>query len=50
MFKAAPINQTVFALRNYEDSSVAYTGIETNGGHQRIGLYDIVVGVDRATP
>ena len=50
MFNAAPKNQAVFAFafRNYEGSSVAYTGLETNGGRRRIGLYDIVVGVDRA--
>ncbi|MET4781085.1 DEAD/DEAH box helicase family protein [Glaciihabitans sp. UYNi722] len=46
VFNAAHMNQAVFAFRRYEDASLAYTGIESNGGRRNVGLYDTVVAVD----
>ncbi|QEO08762.1 DEAD/DEAH box helicase family protein [Protaetiibacter larvae] len=45
VFNPAHMNQAVFAFRRYEDASLAYTGIEVNGGRRNVGLYDTVVAV-----
>jgi len=46
VFNAAHMNQAVFAFRRYEDASLSYTGIATNGGRTQVGLYDTVVALD----
>jgi hypothetical protein len=46
VFNATHMNQAVFAFRRYEDSSLAYTGIESHAGLRHYGLYDTVVAVD----
>lgn len=43
VFNATHMNQAVFAFRRYEDSSLAYTGIDSHEGLRRIGLYDTVI-------
>jgi hypothetical protein len=48
VFNSAHMNQAVFAFRRYEDSSLAYTGIESHKGLHHLGLYDTVVA--RETP
>jgi hypothetical protein len=48
VFNSAHMNQAVFAFRRYEDSSLAYTGIESHEGLHHVGLYDTVVA--RETP
>ncbi|HHW51489.1 MAG TPA: hypothetical protein GX406_08530, partial [Pseudoclavibacter sp.] len=49
VFNSTHMNQAVFAFRRYEDSSLSYTGIDSQHGRKTIGLYDTVVGID-ATP
>jgi hypothetical protein len=46
VFNSAHMNQAVFAFRRYEDSSLAYTGIDSHEGLTHIGLYDTVVAVE----
>ena len=46
VFNPGHMNQAVFAFRRYEDSSLAYTGIESHAGLRHYGLYDTVVAVD----
>lgn len=46
VFNSSHMNQAVFAFRRYEDSSLAYTGIESHAGLRHYGLYDTVVAVD----
>jgi len=48
VFNASHMNQAVFAFRRYEDASLSYTGIATNGGRRRVGLYDTVVALEEA--
>jgi hypothetical protein len=43
VFNSAHMNQAVFAFRRYEDSSLAYTGIDSHPGLHHLGLYDTVV-------
>ena len=40
------MNQAVFAFRRYEDSSLAYTGIDSHPKLRHYGLYDTVIGID----
>ncbi len=46
VFNTDQMNQAVFAFRRYEDASLRYTGIESQEGLTRIGLYDTVVAKD----
>jgi hypothetical protein len=46
VFNPGHMNQAVFAFRRYEDASLSYTGIVTNGGRKSVGLYDTVVAID----
>jgi hypothetical protein len=46
VFNATHMNQAVFAFRRYEDSSLAYTGINSHPKLRHIGLYDTVIGID----
>jgi hypothetical protein len=46
VFNSGHMNQAVFAFRRYEDASLSYTGIVTNGGRKSVGLYDTVVAID----
>jgi hypothetical protein len=46
VFNTEQMNQAVFAFRRYEDSSLAYTGIESHPGLTHYGLYDTVVARD----
>jgi len=46
VFNSAHMNQAVFAFRRYEDSSLAYTGIDSHEGLTHVGLYDTVVAVE----
>jgi hypothetical protein len=46
VFNATHMNQAIFAFRRYEDTSLAYTGIESHPGLRHYGLYDTVVAVD----
>ena len=46
VFNTEQMNQAVFAFRRYEDSSLAYTGIDSHPGLRLYGLYDTVVAVD----
>lgn len=43
VFNSAHMNQAVFAFRRYEDSSLAYSGIDSHQGLTHVGLYDTVV-------
>ena len=47
VFNTEQMNQAVFAFRRYEDSSLAYAGIDSHPGLTHIGLYDTVVAVDQ---
>lgn len=46
VFNTEQMNQAVFAFRRYEDSSLAYTGIDLHPGLTHYGLYDTVVARD----
>ena len=46
VFNATHMNQAVFAFRRYEDSSLAYTGIDSHPKLRHYGLYDTVVAVE----
>jgi len=46
VFNTEQMNQAVFAFRRYEDSSLAYTGIDSHPGLVDYGLYDTVVARD----
>jgi len=46
VFNASHMNQAVFAFRRYEDSSLAYTGIDSHPKLRHYGLYDTVVAVE----
>lgn len=46
VFNSTHMNQAVFAFRRYEDSSLAYTGIDSHPRLRHYGLYDTVVAVD----
>ncbi len=48
VFNTEQMNQAVFAFRRYEDSSLAYTGIDSHDGLTHYGLYDTVVARDHA--
>lgn len=50
VFNSTHMNQAVFAFRRYEDSSLSYTGIDSQHGQREIGLYNTVVGVDATMP
>ena len=41
------MTQGVFAFRRHEDASLSYTGIASHDGLQKIGLYDIVVALEK---
>ncbi len=43
VFNTEHMNQAVFAFRRYEDSSLAYTGIDSHPNLRHYGLYDTVV-------
>lgn len=47
VFNATQMNQAVFAFRRYEDSSLAYTGIDSHPGLRHVGLYDTVIAIDK---
>lgn len=46
VFNTEQMNQAVFAFRRYEDSSLAYTGIDSHPGLTHYGLYDTVIARD----
>ena len=46
VFNATHMNQAVFAFRRYEESSLAYTGIDSHPRIRNYGLYDTVVAID----
>jgi len=46
VFNTEQMNQAVFAFRRYEDSSLAYTGIDSHPGLRHFGLYDTVIAID----
>lgn len=46
VFNSSHMNQAVFAFRRYEDSSLAYTGINSHPKLRQYGLYDTVVAVE----
>jgi len=46
VFNSTHMNQAVFAFRRYEDSSLAYTGIDSHPRLRHYGLYDTVVAVE----
>jgi len=46
VFNSTHMNQAVFAFRRYEDSSLAYTGIDSHPRLRHYGLYDTVVAID----
>jgi hypothetical protein len=46
VFNTEQMNQAVFAFRRYEDSSLAYAGIDSHPGLTHYGLYDTVVARD----
>jgi hypothetical protein len=46
VFNTEQMNQAIFAFRRYEDSSLAYTGIDSHPGLRHYGLYDTVVARD----
>jgi hypothetical protein len=46
VFNSTHMNQAVFAFRRYEDSSLAYTGIDSHPGLRHYGLYDTVVALE----
>ena len=46
VFNATHMNQAVFAFRRYEDSSLAYTGVDSHEGLRHYGLYDTVVAAE----
>jgi hypothetical protein len=46
VFNPTHMNQAVFAFRRYEDSSLAYTGIDSHPKLRHYGLYDTVVAVE----
>ncbi|MGQ0832270.1 MAG: DEAD/DEAH box helicase family protein [Microthrixaceae bacterium] len=48
VFNTEQMNQAVFAFRRYEDSSLAYTGIDSHPGLTHYGLYDTVVARELA--
>jgi hypothetical protein len=48
VFNTEQMNQAVFAFRRYEDSSLAYTGIDSHPGLTHYGLYDTVVAREEA--
>ena len=48
VFNTEQMNQAVFAFRRYEDSSLAYTGIDSHPGLTHYGLYDTVVAREHA--
>ena len=43
VFHSTHMNQAVFAFRRYEDSSLAYTGIDSHPKLRHYGLYDTVI-------
>lgn len=49
VFNSTHMNQAVFAFRRYEDSSLAYTGIDSHPKLRHYGLYDTVVAIDAET-
>jgi hypothetical protein len=49
VFNSTHMNQAVFAFRRYEDSSLAYTGIDSHPKLRHYGLYDTVVAIDLIT-
>jgi hypothetical protein len=49
VFNSTHMNQAVFAFRRYEDSSLAYTGIDSHPRLRHYGLYDTVVAIDAET-
>lgn len=46
VFNSTHMNQAVFAFRRYEDSSLAYTGIDSHPKLRHYGLYDTVIGIE----
>jgi Type III restriction enzyme, res subunit len=46
VFNSTHMNQAVFAFRRYEDSSLAYTGIDSHPKLRHYGLYDTVIAVE----
>ena len=46
VFNAAEMNRAIFSFRRYEDSSLAYTGINTHEDLTRIGLFDTAVPIE----
>lgn len=43
LFNSTHMNQAVFAFRRYEDSSLAYTGINSHDDLKYIGGWDTVI-------
>lgn len=48
VFNSTHMNDAVFNFRRYEDSSLAYTGIDSHEGLRHYGLYDTVVAIDES--
>ena len=46
VFNPTHMNQAVFAFRRYEDSSLAYTGIDSHPKLRHYGLYDTVIAIE----
>lgn len=49
VFNATHMNQAVFAFRRYEDSSLAYTGIDSHPKLRHYGLYDTVITIENSS-
>lgn len=47
VFNSVHMNQAVFSFRRYEDSSLSYTGLQTRGSTDRVGLYDTVITLEK---
>jgi hypothetical protein len=46
VFNSAQMNQAVFAFRRYEDSSLAYAGIDSHNKQKRVGLFDTTIPIE----
>ncbi|MDO8632978.1 MAG: GIY-YIG nuclease family protein [Candidatus Wildermuthbacteria bacterium] len=43
VFNSALMNDAVYKFKRYEDSSLAYTGINKHGDEEKVGLFDTVI-------
>jgi hypothetical protein len=46
VFDSALMNDAVFKFKQYEDSSLSYTGIDTHHADTKVGGYDTVINKD----